>query len=260
MHNLEITNWLNTQQGGYIRQWVETSASQLTADVFGYHALQIGSPEFDLLSACRIPLKQKLATYCSYASSGTENIHVGVCGDPCHLPFASNSVDLVVLPYVLEYSHNPHQVLREVERILIPEGRLLLIAFNPFSLWGVARAIRRRKTYPWNGHFFTILRLKDWFKLLGLEAERGLFGCFAPPCRSEKWLRRFAFLEHAGERWWTIAGAVYCLRAVKRLRGMHLVGPAWRELQKTTVLPAATREARKVSSLAETLLRREESA
>jgi len=34
-------------------------------------------------------------------------------------------------------------------------------------------------------------------------------------------------MEAAGDRWWSFAGGVYLLRAVKRVRGMRLILPPW---------------------------------
>ena len=53
------------------------------------------------------------------------------------LPVASDSQDAVVLHHVLEFVDNPHNMLREVERILVPHGRLVIAGFNPFSLLGL---------------------------------------------------------------------------------------------------------------------------
>jgi hypothetical protein len=42
--------------------------------------------------------------------------------------------------------------------------------------------------------------------------------------RSDQWLARWAFLEKAGDRWWPVLGSVYLVTAVKRVRGMRLIG------------------------------------
>jgi hypothetical protein len=79
--------------------------------------------------------------------------------------------------------------------------------------------------------------LKDWLKLLNMEINRGHFGCYAPPCATDKWLRRFSFLEKAGNRWWPYLGALYIVQAIKRVQGMRLIGPAWDK--KRSVVPGA---------------------
>jgi hypothetical protein len=137
-------------------------------------------------------------------------------------------------------------VLREVERVLIPEGRLIVCGFNPASLWGarqVAGRLSGAHFLPLDGEFISISRMKDWLKLLNMEVDRGHFGCYAPPCTTETWLKRYAFMENAGQRWWPYLGAVYMVQAIKRVKGMRLIGPAWkhRPVVAPTVVPAANR-------------------
>jgi hypothetical protein len=121
-------------------------------------------------------------------------------------------------------------VLREVERVLIPEGQVIICGFNPASLWGVRQGMGRitRSDYlPAAGEFISMPRLKDWLKLLNLGVTRSHFGCYAPPFRTAQWLNRFSFVEGAGQRWWPYLGAVYMVHAIKRVKGMHIIGPAW---------------------------------
>src|SRR3989441_3685744 len=151
-----------------------------------------------------------------------------LAADPLQLPLASQSVDLVALPHVLEFHHNPHDVLREVERVLMPEGQVVISGFNSASLWRLRQVFSRKAGAPWDGRFIGLVRLKEWLKLLGLELNGGKFGCYAPPFSNPQWLRRFGFMEKMGPRWLWVAGAVYVVRAVKRVQGMRIVTPAWR--------------------------------
>lgn len=147
------------------------------------------------------------------------------------LPFAAQSLDLVLLPHVLEFAFDPHQVLREVERVLRPEGRLMVSGFNPASLWGMRQLLMRPfrpAFFPRDPRFIGLPRLRDWLTLLGFELDGGRYGCYRPPCNSQRWLDRTEMVEHAGDRWWPILGAIYFVSAVKRVRGMRLIGPAWR--------------------------------
>jgi len=222
--------WLETPVGSYVRAWQQECLDMLTADIFGFNALQIGLPQIDALRANRMPNKWLTDTHLPSAADGRSSSPVVVVHDFAELPFASQSLDLIVLPHVLEFAEEPHQVLREVERVLIPEGQVIICGFNPASLWGL-RQVTGRLTgahfLPEHGEFISLPRLKDWLKLLSMEVNRGHFGCYAPPCLTEKWLSRFAFMEEAGERWWPYLGAVYMVQAIKRVRGMRLIGPAW---------------------------------
>ena len=190
--------------------------------------MQIGLPQVRALAANRMVNRWIADTHSGVTQPARQA--ASVVHDLAEMPFASQSLDLVVLPHVLEFSGSPHQVLREVERVLIPEGRLIICGFNPASLWGVRQMTGRwtGATYlPREGEFISVPRLKDWLKLMNMEVNTGHFGCYAPPCRSDKWLQRFSFLEKAGGRWWPFLGAVYIIEAVKRVKGVRLVGPGW---------------------------------
>lgn len=215
-----LDDWLATPTGRYILAWEQAKLDQGVADVFGFNALQLGLPQVDFLRANRIPLRQSASEY------GPADVRCELTA----LPFASHSTDLVVLPHVLEFHAEPHQILREIERLLIPEGQLIIVGFNPLSLWGLRRRLGGdSQAFPWCGEYLSVLRLKDWLKLLGFEVDRGAFGCYAPPCHQEKWLHRWHFMEPAGDRWWGFAGGVYMIRAVKRVAGMHLIQPTWKK-------------------------------
>ncbi|GGX32008.1 class I SAM-dependent methyltransferase [Undibacterium squillarum] len=228
-HIIDLDAWLQLPAGQYVKRWEENLFDQLTPDIFGYHALQVGLPQIDALRASRMPHRW-IAQEEAERSFG--NPRVAVLHDFAEFPFASQSLDLVVLPHVLEFAEEPHQILREVERILIPEGRVIISGFNRASLWGMRQAtdrLRKRYYLPKEGEFISPARLRDWMKLLNMEVSATHFGCYAPPFRSEKWLQRYQFTEKAGTRWWPVFGAVYVMEAVKRVRGMHLIGPAWKK-------------------------------
>lgn len=224
--------WFEAELGRYLLAREQHFFENAVCDVFGYHAVQIGLSRHDFLAASRIPLK---------VIAGRDLLF-----DCCNLPLESNSIDLLVLPHVLEFSENPHQILREVERVLMPEGRVLLSGFNPFSLWGARKLFNRHEAgFPWSGNFISLPRMKDWFALLGLEVASGKLCCYAPPFEQEKWLRRFEFMEAAGDRWWPISGGVYFLQAIKRVRGVRLLKPAWNGVRSKALAPAADRLKRK---------------
>ncbi len=213
-----LEQWLASPQGRYVTAWELNRLDLAVSDVFGFNALQLGLPECDFLRANRIPLRQKAG----------ESGAVDVLCDLTALPFSSHSTDLVVLPHMLEFHADPHQILREVERILIPEGQVIILGFNPHSLWGLRRRFGQDRGFPWQGSYLGLQRLKDWLKLLGFEVDRGVFGCYVPPLRQEKWLQRWRFIERAGGRWWSLGGGIYLLRAIKRVHGMRLITPNWR--------------------------------
>ncbi|MFA7439126.1 class I SAM-dependent methyltransferase [Castellaniella sp.] len=245
---IELAEWLDTPPGQYVRAWEQRQVDAMVGNAFGYHAIQIGLPHWDLLQANRMP--HKVWAHSPDAPYGTRAGRL-IC-EPEQLPFDAQSVDLLVMPHTLEWCQDPHQVLREVERVLVPEGRVVLTGFNPCSLWGVREslpglALQLPIPVPLQ---VSLRRLKDWFKLLSFEVDRGRFGCYVPLCTTQAWLQRWHFLEHAGDRWWPAAGAVYAVAAVKRVAAMHLVGPVWRQssrrkARRATVAPVTHQTNRK---------------
>ncbi len=215
-----MDEWLETPLGRYLIEREQDCFDQAVADVFGFNALQLGLVQCDLLRTNRMPVR--------LAAAAEFQGRVKARAEPESLPFASQCIDLLLLPHVLEFSEHPHQILREVERVLMPEGLVIISGFNPISLWGLPRYFPvGRRDYPWGGDFISLLRIKDWLALLGFEVVAGRMCCYAPPVRSERWLRRFRFMEAAGDRWWALAGGVYFLQARKKVAGMRLITPNW---------------------------------
>ncbi len=260
---IELGSWLRTPPGRYLLAWEQERMDHAVADVFGYHALQLGLPEIEGLRNNRMPhrwvacdsllpgapLPMPLPTPVplegdSLLSTVLPPERVGLFCEFDALPFPNASIDLLVLPHALELARDPHQTLREVERVLVPEGRVAIAGFNPVSLWGLrqrAGRVRRRlvgadgsqRLYlPNAGEFLGYWRLRDWLRLLGFEVEVGQFGCWRPPVTTQAWLDRYQWVDRLGDRWWPVLGGVYFLVAVKRVRGMRLVG-RWRHEPRT---------------------------
>jgi len=213
--------WFETCLGQYLLEREQSYFDQAVMDVFGYNAVQIGFPQHNFLRTNRMPLQ-----FCVDIEKGA-----ALLASPDFLPIESNSIDLVLLPHVLEFSSNPHQILREVQRVLVAEGQVIICGFNPRSLWGTRKLFgSTRHSFPWNGNFIALPRLKDWLALLDFEMTAGKLSCYAPPINQEKWLRRFQFMEFTGDRWWPISGGVYFLQAIKRIHGMRVIKPAWKDV------------------------------
>lgn len=224
-----LNEWFALPQGHYLLTREQEFFDQAIVDIFGFNALQLGLSGHDFLRASRMPLR----------AVGGNDAGVAVRLHMDELPFDSGSLDLVLLPHVLEFNAHPHQILREVERVLMPEGNVIISGFNPRSLWGVRRRLGSRAGYPWCGDFITLARMKDWLALLGFEVVAGRFACYAPPFGNPGLARYLRFMEPAGDRWWAVCGGVYFLQAIKRVAGMHLVKPRWNEGLVGKLLPVS---------------------
>lgn len=278
-HVSGLSGWLETPPGRYLLSWERAQFELAVADLFGYHALQLGLPELDTLKSNRMPhrwlaLPEELVAadgalgglFCGEGSQHIDSScatpgiaqgatqaggpRVALVTDAAALPFPASSLDLVVLPHTLELSADPHHVLREVERVLVPDGRVVISGLNPASLWGLRQARGRLSGMvglgsegsshlylPDAGDFIGPWRLRDWLRLLSFEVESDRYGCYRPAVRTEKWLQRTAWIDRLGSRWWPILGAVYFVVAVKRVRGVRLLGPSWKPRRATATAP-----------------------
>ena len=242
-----LHDWFGTPPGQYLLDWERRQFGELLSDVFGYRALQLGLADLDALENNRMSSRWLALEH--WPAEPVQR-HA-LCMDFRALPFAEGSLDLVVLPHTLELSSDPHQVLREVERVLMPEGRLVVTGLNPASLWGLreqrSALFRRvglgRSFLPRGSDPIGYWRLRDWLRLLGLEPSATRFGAYRPAVRTSRWLDRWAWMDRAGGRWWPVFGAVYLLMAVKRVHGMRLLSQPW--AQQTRIagapMPAAHR-------------------
>ena len=230
-----LHEWFETPPGQYLLDWERRCFEEGVADIFGYHSLQLGLPVLDTLAANRMPHHWRAVDTTLPAWGG---VAASLRTDFTALPFAPASLDLVTLPHTLELSLEPHATLREVERVLVPEGRVVLSCINPVSLWGLAQ--RRARLYqrlgggrlylPEAGEFIGYWRLRDWLRLLGFEVESVRFGCYRPAVRGQRALDRMAWMERLGDRWWPILGAAYFIVAIKRVHGMRLLSPSWKSV------------------------------
>ncbi len=282
---ISLQDWLSTPPGQYLLAWEQAQVDLAVTNLFGYNALQLGLPELRGLHANRMPHrwvalpeqvlawpeapdglvtreggytvedapeKDTKAAPLAAESETQASPRVALITDAAALPFPPASLDLVLLPHTLELSADPHQVLREVERVLVPEGRVVISGLNPASLWGLRQGRGRlvdrlgltllgssRLYLPEAGEFIGPWRLRDWLRLLGFEVESERFGCYRPAVRTDKWLQRTAWMDRAGARWWPIFGAVYFFVAVKRVRGMRLLGPAWKPRRVGAAAPVS---------------------
>jgi SAM-dependent methyltransferase len=236
---INLQEWLGTPPGQTLLRWEQQQLDAVVADVFGYHALQLGMPQMAALQANRMPHQ--------WRADREPHACVQLHCDFEALPFPEASLDLLVMPHSLEFSLDPHASLREAERVLVPEGKLVICGFNPASFWGWKQ--RRSHFYrrfgfgqlylPEAGEFIGYWRLRDWLRLLSFEVESSNFGIWQPAARSDAWLVRFDWMNRLGARYWPVLGAAYCVVAVKRVRGMRTLSPVWKRQPKLASSPVS---------------------
>ena len=231
--------------------WEQAQTDELLADVFGYHAVQLGWQDLQALRTNR--MQHRWHAHAEFEgpqvsldeSDKPDGRASDVWLDSRAWPWQADSLDLVVLPHALERSADPHACLREVERVLIPEGQLLITGLNPMSWWGLqqSRSLQCSPVVQEQGQsLIAYRRLRDWLRLLGFEVQVSRFGGWTPAWRNERWMQRMGWMESVGQRWWPIFGGVYLLMATKRVPGGRLLeARQWRKVRSpaVTTVPVA---------------------
>lgn len=226
-----LEEWYATPLGRELAVKEAACLERMLCDTFGYYLLQVGLVgAHGHLAGCRIR-NRILLPGAAALSPALQGGRAQVIVDPCRLPIASDSIDAVVLPHVLEFAEDARQVLREAERVLIPEGRVILLGFNNLSLWGLRRQLargQRQRRVPWCGNFLTPFRVADWLSLLGFDVEVEERMMFRPPWRRTLF-RDSTFFDAMGQRLWPTFAGVFAIRAVKRVSTLTPLKPSWRQ-------------------------------
>lgn len=198
--------WYATPLGRELDAAIQDRARRLLLDVHGQHALQIGGSARD-------------TDFLAHANMGHRIHLIGEAGDAFHgepemLPLTSGSINLLVLCHILEFREDPLTLLTEAERVLAPEGRMLIVSFNAWSLFGLRRALPHDGV-PWSGRFQGHWRTRYWCRRTGLEIENRA-GCWRrPPAHGYRLRRWLGWLEH-GHASLDRCGAVQLLLVRKR--------------------------------------------
>lgn len=225
-------SWLTSPLGAYLQLKEQALYDAAVTDIFGFNAVQLGMLQMDLLQSSRMPFSLRA------------DVAAGVVRcQSMQLPFQTSSIDLLLLPHMLEFSDDPHQTLREAGRVLVPEGHIIISGFNPFSAWGLKRMAAGRKGYPWQGTFFSLPRIRDWLELLDLEIVEVKMACYKLPFSNPTWLKRCQFMDRIGNRWWPVVGGIYFIVARKRVLGMRVIrrpGRQQNRLKNLVVAPTRT--------------------
>jgi SAM-dependent methyltransferase len=220
-----IEDWYATPLGAEVAGAEVAAVERQLAGVIGYYLLQIGVAGVFCggVGEGRIRRRIQLPAAPRPSVPGLQ-----VAAEPALLPIASDSVDAVLLPHTLDLVTDPQAALREAERVLIPEGRVVVVGFNALSLWGAWGLMgQRRGRVPWCGRFLTPFRVRDWLTLLGFDVEAQEMLVFRPPWPRAALRRGAPAMDALGARFWPLLGGVYVVRGVKRVSTLTPLRPSW---------------------------------
>lgn len=229
----QLESWYQTQSGQYLLATEKQLVNEHIQQSFGNHLVQIGfSSRYPLYADS--PISHRLSL------GGGEG--GGLVTELAQLPFDSDSLDLVILHHSLEFYEQPHQLLREVQRCIRPQGKLLIVAFNPLSLLGIyAQTLGRLPGSLWKQRAITRKRLGDWLALLGFDTRQVDYGYIIPPVQHEYFREKMTSLDQSiTAKDWAFGG-VFVMNACKQVSPLTPVRQRWSRVRSPLVTLTASR-------------------
>jgi len=215
-------NWYKSNLGNSLLQLeLDEIASELDSAVGYYLVIQSPLRDFSLKNH---RLRESILIAPLLEFGAPDNTVVARASE---LPFEADGVDVHVFHHALDISSNPHDDLRGAARTLLPSGKLIIIGFNPWSLWGFCRLFSKRIKAPWCGRFIAHQRLEDWLKVAGLTLEAKHFVHYEPPLQCGKWRSRFAWIDKILSPLKLPFSGVYVMTATKQVTRYIPLKPRW---------------------------------
>jgi SAM-dependent methyltransferase len=217
-----MRGWETSPLGKALFKQQQEQLDDLLAELFGYHLLEMSSFDHPHISAAsRINHRFKLSPVADFGGRALCELDA--------LPLADESIDVVLLHHVLEYATNPHQILREANRVLISRGHLIIIGFQPWSLQGGYKLVAQWLSAGsvWRRSSLQASRIKDWLRLLDCEPVALMSGFHRLPVNHAGLLEKFSFWERLCHKLKSPFGGYYILLARKDVIAMTPIKPAW---------------------------------
>jgi SAM-dependent methyltransferase len=234
-HTKNQESWYQTLSGKSSLDELDSLCAETLSEIFGYYAIEMGvlSGKHSLLKHSRITAGFTLLDSDSAASKNTpfdsNSISSSVISTTEKLPIATDNVDLVIASHTLESSKDPHQVLREIDRVLVPEGHCILVGFNPHPISRIGQFIKSR--FKKDESLYktrSVAHVRDWFSLLGFEVVDVNYMGMRPAVKNKKLFDALSWLDRVGEYAGPVLGSMYVIHAKKQMVAMRPDKKVWR--------------------------------
>ena len=241
----EVRDWFKSPLGQCVLATEERVLEQLLPGYFGYHLFQISPQERALYGSSVIQHKVKITAACAELDNPARQASAtadAMATRAEQLPFSEDSLDVVLLHHMLEFADSPQNLLREAARVALPMGQLVIVGFNPLSLWGMYKPIGKlRRKLPWTGRFVPPGQLMDWLTLLNFKIDRAQYCLYGlPTLRSSQDLPAYSHGLSRNANW--PFGGAYVIVARKQTGSMIKMKPVWQDRSafgKLSVVPPA---------------------
>lgn len=226
--------WQALHLGTQLKNITEQKLVTPTRQFFGYHLVRLGNLSSELaLSEC--PIKHRINVV------NQQTAERGVVAESSQLPFANNSIDAFVLAHELDFAQDPHQIMREVDRCIVPDGHVAIVGFNPVSLPGCLKWLPLNSArHLQSANFFSPHRIKDWLSLLGyqiIEEQFYLHSSFVFETSLDVDGRWAGFAQ----KYLPLLASVYLIVGKKREFPLSLVKPSWQLKTRFSPVGASVR-------------------
>ncbi|MFT6926979.1 MAG: SAM-dependent methyltransferase [Psychromonas sp.] len=198
-----LSSWQQLPNGESLHQQTQQRIDDYLEQCFGYNLLKLGH------LSCQInTFNSRIPHQINCASSGD---NITLQADINQLPLQNSTIDLCILTHELDFSSDPHQLLREIDRVLALDGTLIISGYNPISLFGLRTALHPKN--PKNARLFLPNRVIDWLHLLGFKIQQKQhFDFLSHNLKSTCSL----FIEDFGQRYLPYFCSVYFIIAKKK--------------------------------------------
>ena len=236
-HWHQVKHWYLSDLGQALLESEKQQLDTLLERVFGYNLVQLGRLDSGGLLGVSRTSQQCLVE--SILTEGDDN-NACIVGEFSQLALQNQSIDALILPHTLEFETQAHQILREVERVLVAEGKAIFLGFNPYSLWGMWHKYWEIKSHiaidsdayqaplPSCGQLISQRRLRDWLSLLGFDVECVVEHFYRPPLSRSALLTRLDFMERVGRFSSVLPAGAYVLLATKRVSTLTPIRQRWK--------------------------------
>jgi hypothetical protein len=225
----ELDAWFDGSFGRLLLAAERTVVAAALEDVFGRQFLQLGhwGTADTFLPLARTPRRALVA------EPGAR----GACvSHAAQLAVQSQSVDAVLLPHTLEFEPEPQSVIREVDRVLVGEGHVLVLGFEPVGPWALRHLLARGSFPPGLVGTLSRRRLRDWLALLGFDIVEIRRFLHALPLAGIEQGAVTRSLERLGRRLDGRLGSAYLVKAKKRVYTLTPIRPRRRKQPKLSVV------------------------
>ena len=227
--------WEELPAGLDLKQIVEHALIETSRQMFGYHLLKLG----DLSCQTQLP-HCPIKHLVNLSDSAKE--YTNLVAHSHELPFSENSIDAVLLTHELDFAQDPHQILREIDRVIIPNGNLVIVGFSPLSFaWLLKYLPINPRQILHDARFFSSMRIKDWLHLLGFEVTDMQHLVFSELFFERK-IRYDSRWQVWCQKYLPIFSSLYIIQAKKRVLPLSLIKPQWKPKPNFSTVSASMRQ------------------